>query len=138
MIMVLLIMVEVILRNLFGISTLIADEMSGYLLVVIVFWGATISFESESFVRVEVLYSKYGPKIRKIMDCLFLFFAIVFSVTLSIFLWKLTIDSLRLNSTSNSIVQTPLFIPQLFMSFGIGLFDLYLVLKWVQRLFLGR
>lgn len=68
MFMSLLVTIEVICRGAFNISTLIADEYSCYACVALTFFGAAISFKSNSFINVDILYAKFSPTVRKWVD----------------------------------------------------------------------
>ena len=59
MIMIFLITLEVVGRKLFGFSTLVSDEFSGYLLVVITFMGAAYTLKTKGFTRMEVIYNRF-------------------------------------------------------------------------------
>lgn len=130
-VMVLLIVTEILLRF-FRISTMIADEYSGYLMVTVVFIGSVLAFDEGSFVRVEVVYQRFSGKLKFIMDFLFHLLLFAYALVLSYFIWELNWTSLTMRSLSSSVVQTPLYIPQFLMSLGIFLFDVYLIIRLVQ------
>ena len=133
LVMVFIVVVEIISRTLFSHSFMIADEYSSYLLSMIVFLGLINAFDSGSFVKVEIVYSKYSDNIKKYVDSFFLILLLLYSLVLTIYIIMLNYDSFRMNLKSISLLETPLYIPQFFMSFGIVLFDIYLILKLIKQ-----
>lgn len=131
--MVCLITFENILR-LFKRSTLISDEYAGYLMVLIVYSGAVASFSEGKFVRVEALYEIFSKKVRYWIDVLFKVILIAYTLTLSIFVWRRNWSNFLFDSRSYSVAQTPLYIPQFFMSLGLFMFDVYLLMELLQIL----
>jgi TRAP-type C4-dicarboxylate transport system permease small subunit len=129
--MVLLVVVEILLR-IFGMSTLISDEFAGYFMVVIVFCGATISFADGKFVMVDALYNLFTGKVKFWVDIVFHIVLITYATLLSIYIWRFNLSSVLLNSKSYSVIETPLYIPQFFMSLGILCFDLYVLIRICQ------
>ena len=64
--MMLLITVEVLGRNLLRVSTLVADEMSGYLLVIVTFLGILFFIIFALVIRVEELEQRHTKLVRQI------------------------------------------------------------------------
>jgi len=129
--MVLLVVVEILLR-IFGMSTLISDEFAGYFMVVIVFCGATLSFADGKFVMVDALYNLFTGNVKFWVDIVFHIVLITYATLLSIYIWRFNLSSVLLNSKSYSVIETPLYIPQFFMSLGILCFDLYVLIRICQ------
>ena len=69
--MMALIAIEVICRGFFNVSLLIVDEVAGYMLVAIMFLGATASFRSGSLLRVEFVLNRLTPRARLIVEGMF-------------------------------------------------------------------
>ena len=135
MVMVLLITLEVVGRKLFGFSTLVADEFSGYLLVVATFMGAAYTLKMKGFTRMEVIYNRFRDRGRWIIDLVFSLVSLIFLIIICYWLWVHITSSYRSRLTSISILQTPLFIPQLFMGIGVS-FLLFEVVLEIVNLFL--
>jgi len=131
MIMIFLITLEVVGRKLFGFSTLIADEFSGYLLVVITFMGAAYTLKTKGFTRMDVIYNRFKGRDRWIIDLVFSLVSLLFLTIVDYWLWVHIISSYRSRLTSISILQTPLCIPQLFMGIGVTFLVLEVVLELV-------
>jgi TRAP-type C4-dicarboxylate transport system permease small subunit len=133
--MVFLITLEVVGRKLFGFSTLVADEFSSYLLVVTTFMGAAYTLKMKGFTRMEVIYNRFRGRGRWIIDLVFSLVSLIFLIIICYWLWVHITSSYRSRLTSISILQTPLFIPQLFMGIGVS-FLLFEVVLEIVNLFL--
>ena len=135
--MILLITVEVAGRKLFGFSTLVADEFSGYMLVLITFMGAAYTVKTEGFTRMEVIYLRVKGKGRWVLNFLIYLIALIFLLIVDYWIWTFVLSSYRAETRSISIVQTPLFIPQIFMGLGVTLLVFEIILQLSLSL-LGR
>jgi TRAP-type C4-dicarboxylate transport system permease small subunit len=133
--MTLLITIEVIGRRVLGFSTLIADEFSGYLLVVITFMGSAYTLRSQGFTRMDAIYNKFKGKGRWVIDVVFSLVSLVFLLIIDYWLWVHILSTYRSSMKSISILQTPLYLPKLFMGVGIT-FLLLEVLLEIVTLFL--
>jgi TRAP-type C4-dicarboxylate transport system permease small subunit len=129
--MILLITVEVVGRRVLNFSTLIADEFSGYLLVVITFMGAAYTLKTGGFTRMELVYNQFKSKGRWISDFVFNLISLVFLIILDYWLWVHIISDYRTDMASISILQTPLYLPKLFMGLGATLLLIEVLLEIV-------
>jgi TRAP-type C4-dicarboxylate transport system permease small subunit len=135
--MVFLITLEVAGRKLFGFSTLVADEFSGYLLVVTTFMGGAYTLKMKGFTRMEAIYNRFKGGSRWMIDLVFNLVSLVFIIIVDYWLWVHILSSYRSGLTSISIFQTPLYIPQLFMGIGVT-FLLFQVVLEIAGLFVAR
>jgi len=125
-VMSLLITLEVVLR-IFNYSTLISDEYGGYLMVIIVYLGAIASFSGGKFVRVTAFRDKFPKKLNIFLDLLFRVILIGYLSFLGRFVWEMNWNSLKFDTRSFSVMRTPLYIPQFFMSLGLFFFILFTI-----------
>jgi TRAP-type transport system small permease protein len=116
--MILLITLEVAGRKLFGFSTLVADEFSGYLLVITTFMGGAYTLKMKGFTRMETIYNRFKGVSRWLIDLAFNLVSLVFLGIVDYWVWVHIFSSYQSGLTSISIFQTPLYIPQLFMGIG--------------------
>jgi TRAP-type transport system small permease protein len=135
--MVFLITLEVAGRKLFGFSTLVADEFSGYLLVVTTFMGGAYTLKTKGFTRMETIYNRFKGGSRWLIDLAFNVVSLLLLIIVDYWLWVHILSSYRSGLTSISIFQTPLYIPQLFMGIGVTLLVFQVVLE-IAGLFLAR
>jgi TRAP-type C4-dicarboxylate transport system permease small subunit len=134
LLMTLLITVEVVGRRVLNYSTLIADEFSGYLLVLITFMGAAYTLKTRGFTRMELVYNLFAARGRRALDLMFNLVSFVFMVILTYWLWVHIVSNYRSNMLSISILQTPLYIPKLFMGVGATLLTLQVFLEILMLL----
>ncbi len=132
--MILLITVEVAGRKLFGFSTLVADEFSGYMLVLITFMGAAYTLKSGGFTRMELVYNQFKTTGRWALNFVFNLVSLVFLLILDYWLWDHIISDYRSGMASISVLQTPLYIPKLFMGVGATLLLFQVILDFVSLL----
>ncbi len=125
-----LVTVEVLSRDLFNVSTLIADEMSGYLLVALTFIGLAPTLRGGGFIRIDTYHARLRGGLRVALDLVIHGLAVGYAVLLDWYLWQLALDAWRLGTTSIQVSRTPLWIPQACMAVG----GLLLVLDLVARL----
>ena len=131
LLMTLLITVEVVGRRVLNFTTLVADEFSGYLLVVITFMGAAYTLKTGGFTRMELVYNQFKSRGRWIIDLVFNLVSLVFLMILDYWLWVHIISNYRSDMASISILQTPLYLPKLFMGLGATLLVLEVLLEIV-------
>ena len=114
--------VEVVLRKMLGLAMGISGEISGYYLAIFVFWGIAYTFEQKKFLRITFIYNKLPPKGRVVLDLL----AFVLSVAFWAITYKATVvymySSYVYHVHSQSMLMTPLVLPQTIMCIGGVLF----------------
>ncbi len=119
--MVLLIAADVICRNIFRFSLLISDEISGYLLVVMTFCGAGYSLRSGALLRIEFLLFSLPRRARAVVDVIYDLLAMVVTATLLYELGRLTWSTWERKMVAATLIETPLWIPQLAMPLGCAI-----------------
>lgn len=114
-----LITVEVVARKLFGFSTLMADEYSGYLLVAMVSFGLADTLSIGGHVSVEILTERLGVLARGLVGLATNLVGFGFAVLWS---WhSLTLVMTSYNGQITSIMQmrTPLYLTQIPLLIGV-------------------
>lgn len=109
---------EVVLRVVFGRSTLVSSEYSGYLLVACTLLGMAWTLRDGGFIRVDLVYAKFRGRLLHFAN---LVIAIIGAMTTLIFTYYVVIftwQSFEAGVTSIDITRTPLWIPQLTMPIG--------------------
>ena len=122
-----LILLEILLRSITGISTLICEEYAAYLLVVFGAMALAYTLGSGGHIRVDLILSKLSPRARLIVDLICTitgFFVVVYLVVQSWGHWQ---GSLSSGQTSMYYSKTPVWVPQIFIVLGTGLFALQLL-----------
>lgn len=122
--LVLLILTEIFIRYFFDMSTMIADEYSGYLYLAAIFLGLAYTFNEDAHIRINILTSKMSQKSNRFID---IFAGLITIVILVFALYRtilFTYDSYDMQMVSEGVSETPLYLTQLVMPLGISLFIL--------------
>ena len=122
--MCILVGVEVVSRSFFGVSTLVADEYSSYLLVGLSFFGAAYAFSSGNFINVDILYSRFPGNVKRWLDVVLDILALAFIIFLFGRCWYVVSYSVKNHVLSSGLSRTPLYIPQSTMVIGLAIFIL--------------
>ncbi|MBT3179162.1 TRAP transporter small permease subunit [Desulfobacula sp.] len=124
--MSILILVEIFIWNLFEKTTLIADEYSAYGLAAIIFMGAGYCLKEKSHIRITLVLGFLPQKAARVIT----FFATLITTFFMGYLWwylfKMVGSAIRYESTSGTLTNTPLWIPQAIMLVGAGCFFIQL------------
>ncbi|NVJ53983.1 MAG: TRAP transporter small permease [Campylobacteraceae bacterium] len=123
-----LILIEIFIRAFFDMSTMIADEYSGYFYLASIFFGLAYTFSSDSHIRINIITSRLSKKTNNKIDILA---AIITLGVLAFALYRtilFTYDSYELEMLSENVSETPLYLTQLAMPIGITMFMLAVVL----------
>jgi TRAP-type C4-dicarboxylate transport system permease small subunit len=122
-----LIVTEIVARSLFRTSTLVADEMAGYLLVVVVAFGLADSFRAGSFIRVSLLSDRLSGAARRRVERVLLIVALGFAGFLAWRLWGFALASYLEDTRSIDYFRTPLWVPRGCMALGVSALVLEIV-----------
>lgn len=113
--MVILINIEIVARGVFGKSTLLADEYSGYLFVWATLIGFAHALQTGAFLRVEGLIDRLSPRWRAWADVLSAVVGLVVAAVCTYATGTLVLASLRYGTVSIQPSATPLWMPQVIM-----------------------
>ena len=120
-VMAVLITVEVLGRNLLSVSTLVADEMAGYLLVAITFLGLGATLRTGGFIRIDTYRTRARGRTRGALDLVVYGLGSAYTAVLAWYGWRLAWDSYGFGTTSISVTRTPLWIPQCLLALGLSM-----------------
>ncbi len=123
----LLILVEISLWNLFEKTTLIADEYSAYGLAAIIFLGAGFCLKEKGHIRITLILGFLPEKLARIITFIATLITTVFMGYLWWYLFKMVKSAIRYESTSGTLTNTPLWIPQTIMLIGAACFFIQLL-----------
>ena len=129
--MMALVTFEVLLRTFANRSTLVADEMAGYLLVAMTFLGLAPSLRDGAFIRIDTYRDRLRGGARRLLDVALVALALAYAITVDWYLWDLLAGTWRLGTTSIQVSRTPLWIPQAVMAVGGLLLILELLVEMV-------
>lgn len=112
-----------------------ADEMSGYVLAFITLVAAAESYRSHILPRMELAIRHLPPKVRHWLELVTLLCGLLFVGILLDQSWGLFSQSLQHKTTSLTILQTRLFLPQGAMLLGIIILELQFLSSTIQWVF---
>jgi len=113
---------EIFMRSVLATSTYMADEVSGYMLVLVAFMSLGTCQINGGFHRVELLTDNVPRPVAKLLLILFDLIAVVLAV---LFLWKFWAffsANFRTGNVAPTLLATPMWLPQLSMVVGIALY----------------
>jgi len=129
-----LILVEIVLRTFFSMSTLISDEYSGYLMVALVLLGLSYTFAEGSHIRITILAEYLQGRAQQALDLLATSVAMAlcgFALYHSVLMVQ---DTFSYGILADSLSETPLYIPQVMIPVGLLLLELQLMAHFLRRL----
>ncbi|NVJ92712.1 MAG: TRAP transporter small permease [Methylocystaceae bacterium] len=127
--LVLLVCTEVLMRSLMNLSLGFAEEVTGYCVVMLTFFGAAMALRSNALFQVSFIYAHIPSRIQIWVHRLFILMALI---TCLILAWKtqdLMFSSLSRGKFAPTVLRTPLWIPQLIMPIGFSVLSIFLIEK---------
>lgn len=125
------IIVEVVCREFFKISTMLSDELSGYLVVVLTFLGAGHALRVNAHISFDTLYNALPSNIQRVNRFLADLVSLVIVACLSVGAGLMWWNTFSVGSHSTTPLGMPLALPQGAMVLGLFLFTLELVLRLI-------
>jgi TRAP-type C4-dicarboxylate transport system permease small subunit len=121
----------VIVRKLFGVSTIWQIQASVYLLMFSVFAGAPFVQKNECHLNVDLLIIHFSPKTRESLLIGVSIATCLLALLLAWYAWPMWWESVVRNEHSESLWGPPLWIPYFFLPLGMSLLFLqYIVYIW--------
>lgn len=128
-----LIAIAVIARRVFNSPLLITEEISGYMMVAIVFLGLAYTMKMESHVRADILLSHVPRRARAVLETIATVIALGFAGVLVAGTWRLVAEFYTQQTLSFHYLQTPLWIPGSLLVIGAALLGLQLLARLLRR-----
>lgn len=119
-IMLLVIGADILTRYLLNFSFEVADELGGYMLVVMTFVSLSVCQVNNAFHQVELVQARLGPRARVLSAALFDVLSFGFAALLLWQLVKLELSSYRFGERAPTYLETPLWIPRMAMTIGVA------------------
>lgn len=111
----------VIVRKVFGISTIWQIEASVFLLILVVFTGAAFVQKNEHQLNVDLVIIHLSPKTREVTLIIVSIISCILALILAWYAWPMWWEALVNNEHSESLWGPPLWIPYLFLPLGMTL-----------------
>ncbi len=135
--MTLHIMTEIALRYFFSTSTYVLDEFVGYGVAAMTFLALGHTFENNVLIRVNFVLLKIRSNIlRKLVEISCVVITLVMCSFVASYFWKSVSRNFERGSTSETIAQVPLWIPESLALIGLIIFVIQM-LAYVLRLVSG-
>ena len=129
--MTLLITIDVIGRSTIGKSTLIASELSGYMLVAIVFLGLAHTLKAEKHITVEIITSRLSDQKRRQLEVAVYIVGAIFMSWLALSTWYPVVKNLHTQSITS--LHAPMWIPYLFVPVGSAMLAIAFLIEGVEK-----
>jgi TRAP-type C4-dicarboxylate transport system permease small subunit len=111
---------DIFTRYVLNYSFEIADELGGYMLVVMTFVSLSVCQVTNSFHQVELVQARLGPRGRAVSAAIFDALAFAFSALLLWHFIRLELSSWRFGERAPTYLETPLWLPRLAMAIGVA------------------
>ena len=108
---VLVTIVDIVSRQL-GHSLGGTDELSGYAMAIATSWGMSYTLTSLAHVRIDIVRARCEAPLRSLFDAIALLSLSTTALVIAYRVWPVVEKSLKNNSTANTTLETPLWIPQ--------------------------
>ena len=131
LLMTLLITVDVIGRKLLR-PTGVAQEISGYLLVSIVFLGLAYALKEGTHIKIDLVTSKLAPKAQRWLETSTSLIGVFFCTWLIWFTAGHAVEYYTQGSRSMTFLHVPLWVVQIIVPVGLGLFALVALLRTIE------
>lgn len=128
-----LVCAEIVMRNLLGRSTMISDEVAGYLNAAAVFLGLGYTLREGAFIRVDSLYAKLRGGALTAARWGFTLVTMASLLVLLYYVGKHLVYLYANNVRSDSLTQTPLYIPASVVALGLLVLVLQLATYIIKR-----
>lgn len=133
---------DVIGRKFFHISSMVTDELGGYALAMGGMWALAYALRTGGHVRIDVLLPHLPGRLQSLLNYAALIVMVLFASVVTVYTWRLALDSLAIDARAMSFIRTPLFLPQGLMALGFTVLTLeaiaILLVGLAESLRLGR
>jgi TRAP-type C4-dicarboxylate transport system permease small subunit len=124
----------VIVRKIFGISTVWQTEASIFLLMFVVFTGAPFVQKNEHHLNVDLVIIHLSPKAREWTIIVVSIISAILAAILAWYAWPMWWETVVNNEHSESLWGPPLWIPYLFLPLGMTVLFLQYILYIRQKI----
>ena len=136
--MTLFITLDVFLRYAFNAPTIWANEVSSYLLLVMVFMGAAYALREKAHIRIDVVVSRLPRQVQDWMQVFSSITFLIFTGILGYFTWSIFLDTVKFAETSRSLWDIPLAPWQVWLPLGLAIISLLLILNIYNEIKIAR
>lgn len=134
LLMIPLIMYEVFMRYVLNNAPGIADEISAYMYIAVIFFGLAYSWKEKSHIRIEFIVNRLPARAARWIRLVMLFVALAFVVNASKATWDFALGSAARGLRSPTQLRIPLQWPELPLAIGLSLLSLQLIIEIVRAI----
>ncbi len=113
---------DVLARKMFGITISGSDEISGYVFAAGTTWAYSYCLFTRANIRIDALYNVLNLRTKALLDILGILLLLYYIYLLFTNAWGMFAENWEFNSTAQTTLATPLWIPQIFLISGLGFF----------------
>jgi len=124
--------VGVIMRSLFHRPLEFGEEITGYLLVFIVFFGFAYSLKIGAHIRTDVLTRYAPPRLQHYLEIVACIFGLAFSIIFTVGGWQLVIKNYIHGTIDFGSLMTPIWIPMTMVGIGATLLLVQFIIMLVR------
>jgi len=124
----------IIIRKVFGLSTVWQIEASVFMLIFATFVGAPFVQKDEQHLNVDLVLVTLSPKIRELVLIIVSLITCILSGILAWFAWPMWWESYEFAWRSESLWSPPLWIPYFFLPFGMSLLLLQYIVHIIKKI----
>ena len=110
------------------------EEYTAYILVLLTFFPLAYTMRKKGHVRIEIVINHLPVKARRWLIIAYTFISIIVVGVMIYYGLELSLKSLKYGIKAVTVMQTPLWIAQMFVVIGLIIFFLQLILYLVSRL----
>jgi len=129
-----LIIIEIVARSFFNVSTMIADEYSGYFYLASIFLGLGYTFKEDGHIRINILTSKLPKKINRYIDIFAGSITLALIIFILYFSIKMLIESYKYDMVSETVSETPIYLTQLAIPIGLFMFSIAVLAFLIKKI----
>lgn len=131
------VILEIALRGFFHTSTFVLDEYVGYGVAAMTYLSLAYAFEEGSLIRVNLVLVRLRGRLRRIVEYFCVVATLGVTVFVAAFFWRSVKRNWDRGAVSESMAETPLWIPEALVFVGLALFAVQL-LAYLLRLLGGE
>jgi TRAP-type C4-dicarboxylate transport system permease small subunit len=124
--------VDVLARKFLHASLGGADELSGYAFAISISWALAFATLQRANIRIDALYQLLPPRLCALLDWIALVALSVFIVYLTRYAGDVALLSWERKATANTVLATPLWIPQFLWVAGLAWLCIVLALMLIR------
>lgn len=110
------------------------DELTGYVLVVLTYFGLAYGLKTDSHIYIDLVQKKLPETIRNFLWIIIISITIVLSQIYQYYALSSLIESIELNETALTLLETPLWIPKICICIGWLFFTISLVILLIRKI----